>query len=238
LGEDQPVLGLRVPASEFNRFRVPFKIEEGAKELVRSLREAQPEGPYHLAGLCINGLVAYEMARQLACQGQQVGLLALFDVPAPSHAPSASAAQVAVQPPTKLEQLWSELLHGGAKGLIGFTQRRGKAVARRLKLLRWRVQQSLGFRINLNKILNDPDAVEQPSNYFSKPKPYAGPLTFFQSDDCEFEEANWKSSIGAGWQVRRVAGGHVTMFAEEYAASTASSLSECLKLTQSDACRI
>jgi thioesterase domain-containing protein len=43
------------------------------------IRDLQPHGPYHLAGLCFGGIVAYEVARQLEAQGEVVALVALFD---------------------------------------------------------------------------------------------------------------------------------------------------------------
>ena len=39
----------------------------------------RPEGPYFLAGYCMGGTIAFEMAQQLSGQGQRVDLLALLD---------------------------------------------------------------------------------------------------------------------------------------------------------------
>ena len=50
-----------------------------AEFLVRAMREVHPHGPYHLAGLCVNAVIAYEVARQLQLEGKQVALLAMFD---------------------------------------------------------------------------------------------------------------------------------------------------------------
>jgi acetoacetyl-CoA synthetase len=46
---------------------------------VAVVREAQPSGPYALAGYSFGGLVAYEMARRLRARGEQVELLALLE---------------------------------------------------------------------------------------------------------------------------------------------------------------
>jgi len=54
-------------------------IEEMAAHYVAELRESQPEGPYHLGGYCMGGAVAYEMARMLRKQGQEVGMIAMLD---------------------------------------------------------------------------------------------------------------------------------------------------------------
>ena len=226
--ENQPVLGLRVPISEAGRFQVPFRIEDGAGELVRYLLEVQPAGPYYLAGLCINGLVAYEMARQLESAGSEVAMLGLFDVPCPSTTQVPLADPGGKVQPTKMAMLWTELLQGGIAGVGGFVDRRWKAIARRLKLLRWKVQQSVGLKVNLNKLLNDPDAVEEPGSYFSKPRRYAGRVTFFQSDDWNLSNEAWDTLISGGWEAHRVSGGHLSMFDEENAVSLADKLQACL----------
>lgn len=45
-----------------------------AAALNRSLRAMQPQGPYLLAGVCVGGVVAWEMARQLEGAGETVHL--------------------------------------------------------------------------------------------------------------------------------------------------------------------
>lgn len=56
-------------------------IGEMAERYLAELREHQPEGPYFLAGLCQGGLVALEMARRLRERGEDIGLLALVNLP-------------------------------------------------------------------------------------------------------------------------------------------------------------
>ena len=57
-----------------------------ARDYVAALREVQPQGPYHLGGWSLGGLVAFEMARQLAEAGEPVATLAIFDSEAPRTA--------------------------------------------------------------------------------------------------------------------------------------------------------
>lgn len=58
---------------------MPATIEDMAADYVRRIRAVQPEGPYHLLGWSLGGMVAFEMAVRLRAAGQQVGLLALLD---------------------------------------------------------------------------------------------------------------------------------------------------------------
>jgi thioesterase domain-containing protein len=53
-------------------------IEDIAAHHVRELRAFQPEGPYLLLGLTFGGMVAYEVARQLAEQGERAAMVAMI----------------------------------------------------------------------------------------------------------------------------------------------------------------
>src|SRR5262249_3358869 len=82
LGPDHPVYGFRSRGldgrQEFDR------VEEMAEDYVEDLRVVQPRGPYFLGGYCFGGNVAYEMARLLKAQGEEVALLALFNCSPPN----------------------------------------------------------------------------------------------------------------------------------------------------------
>ncbi len=54
-------------------------IEELATFYVHEIRAIAPVGPYLLGGFCIGGMIAYEVARQLREQGEEIALLALVD---------------------------------------------------------------------------------------------------------------------------------------------------------------
>jgi thioesterase domain-containing protein len=58
-------------------------VEEMAGYYLRDIQAFQPEGPYLLGGQCFGGLVAFEMARQLKDQGEEVALLAIIDTEIP-----------------------------------------------------------------------------------------------------------------------------------------------------------
>jgi thioesterase domain-containing protein len=76
LGREQTVYGLQLPA-----FIDPDEagIRILAASYVKQVRALQPRGPYHLVGHSSGGMIVFEMACQLAEQGQTVGLLGLVD---------------------------------------------------------------------------------------------------------------------------------------------------------------
>jgi aspartate racemase len=78
LGQDQPFYALQ--ARGLDGEEEPFaQIEAMATYYIEKIRAIQPEGPYALGGLCIGGVVAFEMAQQLRTKGETVALVALLD---------------------------------------------------------------------------------------------------------------------------------------------------------------
>jgi len=55
------------------------KIIDMADRYVNEILTVQPEGPYHLAGYCMGGTVALEIAQQLQRRGKSVAMLALLE---------------------------------------------------------------------------------------------------------------------------------------------------------------
>ena len=82
LGGDRPVLGIRARGLNGD-LDLPVDLESMAAEYVEAIRSSRPEGPYHLAGWSLGGVVAFEMARQIRALGEEVGLLALLDTTVP-----------------------------------------------------------------------------------------------------------------------------------------------------------
>ncbi|WP_018353334.1 thioesterase domain-containing protein [Longispora albida] len=68
-------VGYRAPVRPF------LSVAETAGWYLAQLRERQPEGPYHLSGLCGGAVVALEMAHRLRDAGAEVASLVLLDLP-------------------------------------------------------------------------------------------------------------------------------------------------------------
>jgi ribosomal-protein-alanine acetyltransferase len=82
-GDDQPFFVL-----ETYRFdgedRAPT-VEAIARAHIQAMRQVQGCGPYRLGGFCNGGVLAYEMARQLEEDGEQVEFLGLVNPSAPAQ---------------------------------------------------------------------------------------------------------------------------------------------------------
>jgi acyl carrier protein len=78
LGPDQPVYGLQPQGLDGKRPPLSC-IEDMAADYVKEIQTRQARGPYFLAGYCMGGTIALEIAQQLRRQGQAVGLLAFLE---------------------------------------------------------------------------------------------------------------------------------------------------------------
>jgi hypothetical protein len=66
------------------------------RDYLHDIRSVRPHGPYVLGGMCIGGLMAYEIARQLREAGEDVPLVVMYDAPnvwSDAYGPEADPAQ-------------------------------------------------------------------------------------------------------------------------------------------------
>lgn len=78
LGPEWPVYGLQSLGLD-GREAPLTRIEDIAAHFIKEIQTVQSEGPYYLGGVCMGGIVAFEMAQQLRSRGHDVALLALME---------------------------------------------------------------------------------------------------------------------------------------------------------------
>ncbi|MEU1985611.1 amino acid adenylation domain-containing protein [Nocardia sp. NPDC019395] len=106
LRADRPLIGLQLPALR-GADSGAATIGELAARYVATVREIQPEGPYHLLGYSLGGNIVHAMAAALTAAGAEVAFVGLVD----SH-PLANLAEQATQAladPARLDGLLPEL---------------------------------------------------------------------------------------------------------------------------------
>jgi amino acid adenylation domain-containing protein len=84
LDSDQPFYGLQARGMIAGQ-PAHGDIEAMASYYLDAMRMVEPVGPYYLGGWSMGGVIAFEIARQLQAQGEDVRLLAMFDSVVPSR---------------------------------------------------------------------------------------------------------------------------------------------------------
>ena len=118
LGADQPFYGLQARGSD-GRGSFHEDVSSMAADYLEAIRSARPEGPYLLGGWSVGGVVAFEIARQLHSQGQEVAVLALID---PSTPGTAAAAPQRDDAP-HLDQLARDLIKNNVRAVRAYEPR-------------------------------------------------------------------------------------------------------------------
>jgi len=225
LGSEQPFYALRLP--EWSKTGQYPAIAEQAAMYLEAIRSVQPHGPYLLGGWSFGGIVAFEMARQLEQQGEEVAFLALID----SAVPRSETA--APQP-----ALDDAVLVARAKGMLEALNAMQMSEFERLSLaeqLEYICQQM----IKIHMLPADADvelarrflATIVMSSYAARtyvPHTYSGRITFFRATESvkllELEDAEayglsqgeaapelaggWQHFTSAGIDVHLVPGDH------------------------------
>lgn len=101
LGADQPFYGLQslVMTGEAETMT---SFEGAAKRYAGAMRTVQPWGPYVVGGYSVGGRIAFEIARHLINQGEEVAALLIFDTP--GDTPKASLVKRAVNRAAQLRR--------------------------------------------------------------------------------------------------------------------------------------
>jgi amino acid adenylation domain-containing protein len=215
--------GLQLPGLDDAR-RPLDHIDEIAAEFLRQMRIVQPHGPYRLLGYSFGGLVAYELARQLAVAGGAIGFLGLIDTPGPgAFRPQPPAARARIH----LSRLRG--LRGGER-----LQYVGGMLERRIR--RWYrasgtapdpVYSSGGASPTERRMRAVYDAhIVAARNY--RPPPYPGCLWLFRAEAEEWMQLavveptyGWGALCTGGVRVKTVTGTHGTLFVEPHVGALA-----------------
>ncbi len=194
LGRERPFYGIRSRGLH-GEPDLPGRLEDMAAEYVAAIREIQPCGPYLLGGWSAGGLVALEMAQQLAAAGESIRMLALLDTspetaddpnwadkPGAEYGLDLSLEELAkLGPDEQLPYLWQ---HALSLGLIesGVPMEFARQVLDDLKRI-----------FHHHMVLTDRYVV----------RPYPGPITLIRPSDAPFAvptppDRGWRRRRGRG----------------------------------------
>ena len=231
LGPDQPFVVLCPPPAAQNQRLL--RAREIARQSAVSIRALRKHGPYMIGGYCYGGVLAFETARLLLEEGEEVALLVLFDTPTPGY--------------PKIVRQWSryarraseivrELAHGKPSITPGDIGAHVRAV-RQIVARRWVAKAN---RVMASTGITDSPTTETWNTVVMReytPQSFRAPIVHFLGDDVavnatvlDDRRLGWQDFAEGGFRTLRVPGDHVSMLAEQNAPTLAAELDGVLKI--------
>ncbi len=122
VGQSRPVYGLQ--ARGLTGDAPPHaRLDEAARDMLVEMRQVHRGGPWFLGGFSGGGITAYEIARQLRADGEEVAALILLDTPLPQRRPLTARDRAAIQ--------WLELKRNPAYPLRWAARRAAWEISKR-----------------------------------------------------------------------------------------------------------
>ena len=211
LGLRRPFLGVDLPYADGIRLAAPYRLEDVASYLVDAMREVQPNGPYYLAGLCVNAVIAYEIAQQLVSGGETVALLAMLDAHNQAYYrnPFKDGRYTA-----RIKYHLANLMRMDAAETAAYLRDRLDEARRKIERTTWRLTTDRGGHAD-DRFRNS-DSIVHPAFSRYEPLPYRGKITLLQSSEWPkspyFEFKLGWDDLAARIDFHRVPGDHAYMF--------------------------
>ncbi len=214
LGPDQPVYGLQAQGLDGSQQRL-HTVEEMAEHYLRDMRTIQPEGPYFLGGLSFGGTVAFEIARLLRAEGEEVGVLALFDTFAGKHESNREL----------LVKLWQLPLSEKVSYVSHKTRQYAKTLTRKLQH---------GFLPPA--LIKVREGIQQAGARYTA-TPYEGSVVLFRASRKSLRGthdpyAGWKELALGSLEIHEIPGDHVGIVLEPQVRILAKHLRNCIERAQ------
>ncbi|MBI3405301.1 MAG: hypothetical protein HY046_07555 [Acidobacteria bacterium] len=219
LGHDQPFLGLvDLPQQQALLLPFPYQLEDIARGLVRVIRAQQTEGPYCIGGWCLEGVLAYETARQLRENENQDVLLILIDTPNPAYYLRIWNANRVTLAARKMRYHVSNLTKLKMADVFAYGVRLANEVKRKARNFGW--ETSSQIRRHLKKgPQQEPDEIVYLAAMSYQALPFPGRVVFFQSEERPPGEPwnfplGWRNFVTGKFEVREIKGDHLSILRE------------------------
>lgn len=185
------------------------KAPEMASRCIQKIRDIQSKGPYNLMGHSYEGLVTYEIARQLYAQNEKVAFLGLLDTPTPEVENRAEKARLLFKRCQRL------------KVVLGFSWKDKTSFFK--ERIEYKLSESFQpLMPTLDKFMDE---------YKVKPFPgkiniFVATFEFYGLEDANFGWDKWATEV----EIHQIPGTHRSMLLKpENAKLLAQQLSGCLK---------
>ena len=237
LGLEQPLYGLQLQKANEKQFPI-VQVENMASQYLQEIQTLQPQGPYFLGGYSFGGIIAYEIAQQLHCQGQKVAFLAMLDTCRPGYKRRLSFLKRIYLHLNYIGQRRSKYIFHKAKSFYKHANFYIKQIFQHhLRLI---TQIFNPWTPEINQHLHSHDIYIQAMNTYTF-QPYSGKVTLFRTKDENRTDAvgieydpkfGWGEIIIGDLDVKYIPGSHLSLLDEPNVRVLAKQMKICLQKAQ------
>ena len=226
MGQDQPFFGVALDIADQEKLPYGVSLADIAAPLARTIREAQPNGPYFIGGWCTAGIVAYEVSRQLMAEGCEVGLTVMVHSTNPVH--YRRITKTAMRK-SKIRHHMQMLMRHKGRDRWTYAMERVRGIFEEATD-RFRAPDTVGNGegVAFNKILDN-------AALHYAPEPFAGDIALFQPadrPDVLDYRPGWREVVRGAFASFEIPGAHRTMLEAPYVAELAARMNACLRRAQ------
>jgi thioesterase domain-containing protein len=233
LRPSRPVFNVGLEPAAIAQMKGPTSLETLARHAVSALCEKQPQGPYYLAGVCCDGVFAYEVAKQLTMYGHEVGLLTLVEPFPPNEGTIARFSTWLKRMIFRAGFRFRELLGSEISEFPRYVRRRWAGLKKMLADAVWHNSARFLVLKNRSGSLDWEQLVFVAASSY-KPKPLACPTVIFHCKDWPMMSAGdpyfgWRKLLTGHTETLEVPGDHLGLLRDPGVGMLAEKLSACLQ---------
>jgi thioesterase domain-containing protein/acyl carrier protein len=209
-------------------------VDAMAAYYIEGLRRVQPRGPYRLGGWSYGGIAAFEMARRLHEEGEQIELLAMLDTARPEVR---DGTRMPLDHAAVLRRILTDLFGWGPTGAVTVEALRPLPPDEQLRLAARRIGPRLFPEERLSEVaaLTRVRMANHNALVDFVGRPFGGRITYFQTRGSAYlsnaQDALrfWGRLAEGGFGVHEVPGNHGTMLDPPHVGPLAAALRQVLE---------
>ena len=227
LGDDQPFYGLQSQGLD-GESEPLTSIEAMASQYLSEIRQVQPHGPYIFGGMCLGGLIAYEMAQQMRAASEDVALVVLLDARNPSSMLAMDENELVDK--STLDKIKKKLQQGDLFNTL--KRKTGRLATKVVKNTTWAIKEKVGNQFvdqekRFYKHIWDANAIARKAYV---PKPYPGDILALLAaeapDGSPRDPKRGWTKLAPQLEVIKVPGRHDTVVREPQVKGLAQSINQ------------
>jgi thioesterase domain-containing protein len=229
LGDDQPFYGLQAQGLDGESDPLT-SIKAMSAQCLSEIRQVPPQGPYIFGGMCLGGLIAYEMAQQIQISGDEVALVVLLDARNPSSMLAMDENDITNN--NTLNKIKNKLKQGDLLNTL--KRKTGRFATKVIKNTTWAIKEKVGNQFidqekRFYKHIWDANAIARKAYI---PKPYTGDILALLAaeapDGSPRDPKRGWTKLAPQLEVIKVPGRHDTVVREPQVKGLAQSINQRL----------